>query len=81
MTTQLSLFACDLPELESAALLVAELDAEILDLEGQRKDAAAALRESAEAAEVRDLAAQIKEAKARRAVSSRALYSLKRAGV
>jgi hypothetical protein len=46
----------------AAALLVAELDAEILDLEGQRKDASAALRESSEASEVRDLAAQIKEA-------------------
>jgi predicted nucleic acid-binding Zn-ribbon protein len=80
-TTQLSLFACDLPELESAALLVAELDQEITDLEGQRKDAAAALRESSEAAKVRDLAAQIKEAKNRRAAASKALYSLKRAGV
>jgi predicted nucleic acid-binding Zn-ribbon protein len=78
---QLSLFACDLPELESAALLVAELDQEITDLEGQRKDAAAALRESSESAEVRDLAAQIKEAKSRRAAASKALYSMKRAGV
>jgi len=78
---QLSLFACEPHELESAALLVAELDQEITDLEGQRKDAAATLRESSEAAEVRDLAAQIKEAKSRRAAASKALYSMKRAGV
>jgi len=78
---QLRLFSCDTTTLESKALLVVELDAEIADLEHQRKAAADALRDSSEAAEVRDLRDQIKEAKSRRAQASKELYALKRAGV
>jgi hypothetical protein len=76
MTTQLSLFACEPSELESKALLVVELDQEILDLMEERRGKGAELRE-----EIKDLTAQIKEAKDRRAQASKELYGLKRAGV
>jgi hypothetical protein len=74
--SQLSLFACDTSELESKALLVVTLDQEIIALTEERKGKGAELRE-----EIKDLTAQIKEAKDRRAVASKELYGLKRAGV
>ena len=73
---QLSLFSCDLPELESAALLVAELDAELLDIQGESKK----LTESI-SVERKDINARLKDVRERRAAASKALYGLKRAGV
>ena len=73
---QLNLFACEPHELESKALLVVELDAEILDIQADGK----ALSETI-AAERKDINARMKDAKVRRARASKELYALKRAGV
>ncbi len=78
---QLSLFACDITTLEQKALLVVTLDAEIADLEEQRKQAAKDLKECDEAKAVKGLREQIADAKERRAKAGAELYGLKKAGV
>ena len=78
---QLSLFVCETVTLEQKALLVVTLDQEILALEDERKAAANGLKESEGAKLVKDLKAQIDDAKERRAKASAELYGLKKAGV
>ena len=73
---QLRLISCDTTTLESKALLVIELDAEILDIQAEGK----ALSETI-AAERKDINARMKDARERRAAASKELYALKRAGV
>ena len=73
---QLNLFACEPHELESKVLLVIEIDNEILDIQAEGK----ALNDTI-SAERKDINARMKDAKVRRATASKALYSLKKAGV
>jgi len=76
MGQQLNLFDTDSATLESKALLLVELDNEILDLLAERKELA-----EATSAERKDINQRLRDAKSRRAEASKDLYSLKKAGV
>jgi dsDNA-specific endonuclease/ATPase MutS2 len=76
MGQQLNLFDCESSTLESKALLLVELDNEIIDLMAERKELA-----EATSAERKDINQRLRDAKSRRAEASKDLYSLKKAGV
>lgn len=76
---QLELFTCGIQELESKALLLVELDSEILALEQEKKDLQKQIKEQDLNCALADVVQQLKDAKERRAVASQELLSLKRA--
>ena len=75
---QLELFTCEVQELESKALLLVELDSEVLALEQEKKDLQKQLKEKELNRVLADVMQQLKDAKERRAVASQELLSLKK---
>lgn len=75
---QLELFMCGVQVLESKALLLVELDSEILALEQEKKDLQKQIKEQDLNCVLADVMQQLKDAKERRAVASQELLSLKK---